>query len=327
MTGLLKNSRVLVTGGAGFIGSNLVESLLNSGNYVVCLDNFSTGKRENLKSFAGNPSFKLIEGDIRNYSDCEKAVEGMDIVFHEAALGSVPRSIKDPVTSTDVNIGGFVKMLYASREAGIKRFIYAASSSTYGDHPDLPKREEKIGKPLSPYAITKYVDELFAENFSGIYNIDVIGLRYFNVFGRRQDPFGAYAAVIPLFVKKLLLHEAPVINGDGSVSRDFTYIDNVIQANHLSAVAGNRDAVNQVYNVAHGERTSLNELFRMIREIISVTDPAVLKTEPVYGPVRAGDIPHSLASIDKARNLLGYKPAFNVKSGLTEAIKWYRDNL
>ncbi len=327
MKGLLRDSKVLVTGGAGFIGSNLVESLLNAGNYVVCLDNFSTGKRENLRSFEGNPSFRLIEGDIRNYGDCEKAVEGMEIVFHEAALGSVPRSIKDPVTSTDVNIGGFVKMIYAAREAGVKRFVYAASSSTYGDHPDLPKREDRIGKPLSPYAITKYVDELFAENFSGIYNIDVIGLRYFNVFGRRQDPFGAYAAVIPLFVKKLLSREAPVINGDGSVSRDFTYIDNVIQANHLSAVAEGRDAVNQVYNVAHGERTSLNELYRMIREIISETDPEVLKTEPVYGPVRAGDIPHSLASIDKARTLLGYNPAFNVKSGLTEAIKWYRENL
>ncbi len=327
MTTLLKNSRVLVTGGAGFIGSNLVESLLNAGNFVVCLDNFSTGKRDNLRSFEGNPSFRLIEGDIRNYSDCEKAVEGMDVVFHEAALGSVPRSIKDPVTSTDVNIGGFVKMLYASVQAGVKRFIYAASSSTYGDHPDLPKREDKIGKPLSPYAITKYVDELFAENFSAIYKIEVIGLRYFNVFGRRQDPFGAYAAVIPLFVKKLLTHEAPVINGDGSVSRDFTYIDNVIQANHLSALADKRDAINQVYNVAHGERTSLNELFRIIKEIISETDPAVSETVPVYGPVRAGDIPHSLASIDKARKLLGYEPAFNVKSGLKEAIRWYRENL
>lgn len=327
MTTLLKNSRVLVTGGAGFIGSNLVESLLNAGNFVVCLDNFSTGKRDNLRSFEGNTSFRLIEGDIRNYSDCEKAVEGMDVVFHEAALGSVPRSIKDPVTSTDVNIGGFVKMLYASVQAGVKRFIYAASSSTYGDHPDLPKREDKIGKPLSPYAITKYVDELFAENFSAIYKIEVIGLRYFNVFGRRQDPFGAYAAVIPLFVKKLLTHEAPVINGDGSVSRDFTYIDNVIQANHLSALADKRDAINQVYNVAHGERTSLNELFRIIKEIISETDPAVSETVPVYGPVRAGDIPHSLASIDKARKLLGYEPAFNVKSGLKEAIRWYRENL
>lgn len=327
MKGVLRNSRVLVTGGAGFIGSNLVESLLSEGNYVVCLDNFSTGKRENLRTFAGNPSFRLIEGDIRNQGDCDKAVEGMDIVFHEAALGSVPRSIKDPVTSTDVNIGGFVKMLFASSRAGVKRFIYAASSSTYGDHPDLPKREDKIGKPLSPYAITKYVDELFAENFSHIYNIDVVGLRYFNVFGRRQDPFGAYAAVIPLFVKKLLAHEAPVINGDGSVSRDFTYIDNVIQANHLAAVAESRDAVNQVYNVAHGERTSLNELLSMIREIISETDPAVNGIEPVYGPVRAGDIPHSLASIDKAGKLLGYNPSFNVKSGLTEAIKWYRENL
>ncbi len=327
MERLLKKNRVLVTGGAGFIGSNLVESMLNAGNSVVCLDNFSTGKRENLKGFEDNPDFRLIEGDIRNYSDCEKAVAGTDIVFHQAALGSVPRSINDPVTSTDVNIGGFVKMLFASKEAGVKRFIYAASSSTYGDHPDLPKVEDKIGKPLSPYAITKYVDELFASNFAVTYNIDVIGLRYFNVFGRRQDPDGAYAAVIPLFVKKLLKHESPVINGDGSVSRDFTYVENVIQANHLAAITSDRSAINQVYNVAHGERTSLNELFEMIRDIIAESDKGVADLRPVYGKVRAGDIPHSLASIDKARRLLGYNPAFNVRSGMAEAIKWYKNNL
>ncbi len=327
MNRVLRGCRVLVTGGAGFIGSNLVGSLLKAGNYVVCLDNFSTGKRENLKGFINNSDFRLIEGDIRNYPDCEKAVSGIEYVFHQAALGSVPRSIKDPVTSADVNIGGFVKMLFASKEAGIRRFIYAASSSTYGDHPDLPKVEEKIGNPLSPYGITKYVDELFAANFASIYGIETIGLRYFNVFGRRQDPTGAYAAVIPLFVKKLMSHEAPVINGDGSCSRDFTYVDNVVHANHLAALASNRAAINQVYNVAHGERTTLNELFILIRELVAGSDSKVLKINPVYGPSRAGDIPHSLASIRKAQRLLGYNPSFNVRQGMAEAVNWYRENL
>jgi len=318
---------ILITGGAGFIGSNLVESMLKSGNHVVCLDNFSTGKRGNIEAFMSNPDFLLIEGDIRNYADCEKSVKGIDFVFHQAALGSVPRSIKDPVTSTDVNIGGFVKMLYASKEADVKRFIYAASSSTYGDHPDLPKVEEKIGRPMSPYGITKYVDELFAANFSATYNIEVIGLRYFNVFGRRQDPQGAYAAVIPLFVKKLLNHESPVINGDGSYSRDFTYIDNVLQANNLAALAEDLSAVNQVYNVAHGERTNLNELFELVRNLIGKFDSEVLNIKPVYGPTRGGDIPHSLASIEKAKRLLGYEPTHTVREGMSEAIRWYRDNL
>lgn len=327
MERILKDRRVLVTGGAGFIGSNLVESFLLSGNSVVCLDNFSTGKRENLKSFASNPKFRLIEGDIRNFDDCLKAVEKIDIVFHQAALGSVPRSIKDPITSTDVNIGGFVKMLFAAKESGVKRFIYAASSSTYGDHPDLPKVEDKIGSPLSPYAITKYVDELFASNFSKTYGIDVIGLRYFNVFGRRQDPDGAYAAVIPKFVKMMMKHEVPLINGDGSVSRDFTYVDNVVQANHLASVADNKAALNQVYNVAHGERTSLNQLFFLIRNLAAEFDKDVLTIEPVYGPAREGDIPHSLASIEKAKKLLYYSPAFNVEEGLKEAVKWYWKNL
>ena len=323
----MKDSRVLVTGGAGFIGSNLVDSFLQSGNTVVCLDNFSTGKRENLKAFENNPDFKLIEGDIRNYDDCLKAVKNIDVVFHEAALGSVPRSIKDPITSTDVNIGGFVKMLFASKESGVKRFIYAASSSTYGDHPDLPKVEDKIGSPLSPYAITKYVDELFADNFAKNYGIDVVGLRYFNVFGRRQDPDGAYAAVIPKFMKMLMKHEIPLINGDGSVSRDFTYIDNVIQANHLAAVVQNKTALNQVYNVAHGERTSLNQLFFSIRKLAAEFDKKILEIVPIYGPARAGDIPHSLASIEKARKLLYYSPTFNVEDGLKEAVKWYWKNL
>jgi UDP-N-acetylglucosamine 4-epimerase len=327
MERILKDSRVLVTGGAGFIGSNLVESLLNSGNSVVCLDNFSTGKRENLKEFISNPAFKLIEGDIRNYDDCLKAVENIDIVLHEAALGSVPRSIKDPITSTDVNIGGFVKLLFAAKESGVKRFIYAASSSTYGDHPDLPKVEDKIGSPLSPYAITKYVDELFASNFAQTYGIDVVGLRYFNVFGRRQDPDGAYAAVIPKFMKMLMKHEVPLINGDGSVSRDFTYIDNVVQANHLASVVHNKAALNQVYNVAHGERTSLNQLFFFIRKLAAGFDKDILTIEPIYGPAREGDIPHSLASIEKAKKLLYYSPTFNVEDGLKEAVKWYWENL
>jgi UDP-N-acetylglucosamine/UDP-N-acetylgalactosamine 4-epimerase len=327
MEQFLRDKRVLVTGGAGFIGSNLVESLLHSGNFVVCLDNFSNGKRENLKSFANNPNFRLIEGDIRNYDDCLKSVQNIDIVFHEAALGSVPRSIKDPVSSTDVNIGGFVKMLFASKESGVKRFIYAASSSTYGDHPDLPKVEDKIGSPLSPYAITKYVDELFADSFYKTYGIEVIGLRYFNVFGRRQDPDGAYAAVIPKFVKTLMKKEVPLINGDGTISRDFTYIDNVIQVNHLAALADSKNVLNQVFNVAHGERTSLNQLFYMIREKAGKYDKNILTIEPLYGPSRAGDIAHSLASIEKAKNLLGYSPVMNVEEGLTEALKWYWGNL
>jgi UDP-N-acetylglucosamine 4-epimerase len=327
MERILRDRRVLVTGGAGFIGSNLVDSFLQSGNSVVCLDNFSTGKRKNLEPFMDNPKFRLIEGDIRNYDDCLKAVENIDIVFHQAALGSVPRSIKDPITTTDVNIGGYVKMLFAAKESGVKRFIYAASSSTYGDHPDLPKVEDKIGKPLSPYAITKYVDELYAANFAGIYGIDVVGLRYFNVFGRRQDPDGAYAAVIPLFMKSLMKHEVPRINGDGSVSRDFTYIDNVVQANHLASVVQNKDALNQVYNVAYGERTSLNQLFSFIRALAAEFDESILSIEPIYGPARAGDIPHSLASIEKAKRLLYYSPTFTVEEGLKEAVKWYWENL
>lgn len=327
MERLLKNSKVLVTGGAGFIGSNLVESFLEAGNKVVCLDNFSTGSMKNISDFMSHPSFSLIEGDIRNYDHCVKASAGTMFVFHQAALGSVPRSIKDPVSAADVNIGGFVKMLYASKEAGVKRFIYAASSSTYGDHPGLPKVEDTIGKPLSPYGITKYVDELFAENFSKTYNIEVIGLRYFNVFGRRQDPDGAYAAVIPKFVKMLMNHKAPVINGDGSISRDFTYIDSVIQANHLAAITGNKEAINQVYNVAHGERTTLNSLFEYLRELTGKSDPEVRNIKPVYGPVRGGDILHSLASIEKAKRLLGYSPVQNVQEGLAESIEWYRKNL
>ncbi len=323
----IRNSRILITGGAGFIGSNLVERFLSQSNEVVVLDNFLTGKRENLAAFSGNPAFTLIEGDIRDLATCRKAVSGVDYVLHEAALGSVPHSIQDPMTSTDINISGFVNMLYAAQEARVKRFIYAASSATYGDNTTLPKVEERIGKPLSPYAITKYVNELYAENFNALYGIETIGLRYFNVFGRRQDPFGAYAAVIPKFVMSLLRHERPVINGDGSYSRDFTYVDNVVQANELAMLTRQPEALNQVYNVAFGERTTLNELFLQLRGNLAKFDPAIAALEPQYGPPRVGDIPHSLACIDKARRLLGYQPQFDVKSGLAAATSWYYENL
>lgn len=320
---------ILVTGGAGFIGSNLCEALLENGDSVVCLDNFATGHIENLLPLIEKypKTFKLIVGDIRNMDDCRKALEGIDYVLHEAALGSVPRSIKDPITTNSVNIGGFLNMLVASRDAGVKRFIFAASSSTYGDSKTLPKVEDVIGKPLSPYAITKYVDELYADVFSRTYGTEYIGLRYFNVFGRRQDPNGAYAAVIPLFVKKFMNHEAPNINGDGEYSRDFTYIDNVIQMNMLALSTDNPDAVNQIYNTAFGERTTLNQLVAYLKEYLSELDPEIAKIEPTYGPNRAGDIPHSLANVDKARRLLGYAPKFSMKDGLKEAVKWYWNNL
>ena len=319
----------LVTGGAGFIGSNLCEHLLAHDYEVVCLDNFITGKIENLLPLLNQYSttFKLIVGDIRNISDCQKAVEGVDYVLHEAALGSVPRSVKDPVTTNDVNIGGFLNMLIAARDAGVKRLIYAASSSTYGDSKSLPKVEEVIGKPLSPYAITKYVNELYADVFARTYHMDCIGLRYFNVFGRRQDPFGVYAAVIPLFVKKLMAHESPVINGDGEYSRDFTYIDNVVQMNMLAMTSTNPEAVNQVYNTAFGERTTLNQLVGYLKEFLSEFDTEIAKVEVVHGPNRVGDIPHSLACIDKAKRLLHYNPQYSMRDGLKEAIKWYWKNI
>ncbi len=323
----LRGHRVLVTGGAGFIGSNLVKSLLLEDNYVVCLDNFSTGKMENIREFLDHGNFRLIEGDIRDLSVCTKAVKGVEIVFHQAALGSVPRSIADPVTATDVNIGGFVKMLYASKEAGVKRFIYAASSSAYGDNEDLPKVENKTGRPLSPYAVTKFVDELFAGVFSEAYGIQVIGLRYFNVFGPKQDPGGAYAAVIPKFILQMIKHERPVINGDGSISRDFTYVENVIQANHLAALTENPDALNQVYNVACGESTSINELFEIIRENLAVFDSAIGTIQPLYGPERKGDIKHSLASVKKAERFLGYKPEYFLREGMAKTVEWFIKNI
>lgn len=324
---MISNHKILVTGGAGFIGSNLCEAILNLDNFVVCLDNFSTGKEENIRSFLTNPNFKLITGDIRNFDDCKKAVDGVDFVFHEAALGSVPRSINDPITTNDVNVGGFLNMLVASRDAGVKRFIYAASSSTYGDSITLPKVEDVIGKPLSPYAITKYVNELYADVFATLYGIECIGLRYFNVFGRRQDPNGAYAAVIPLFIKQLINHSSPVINGDGEYSRDFTYIDNVIQMNLLAVTTNNVKAVNSIYNTAFGERTTLNDLIKYLKEYLSEFDPEISKLEINYGPNRKGDIPHSLASINKAKELLGYDPQYSLKDGLKQAILWYWQNL
>lgn len=323
------STKVLVTGGAGFIGSNLCEHLLENGYQVRCLDNFATGKWQNIIPLIQRfpATFEMQVGDIRKLDDCRKAVDGVEYVFHEAALGSVPRSINDPITTNDVNIGGFLNMLVAARDAGVKRFIFAASSSTYGDSKSLPKIEDVIGKPLSPYAITKYVDELYADVFARTYGTEYIGLRYFNVFGRRQDPHGAYAAVIPLFVKKFMNHEAPNINGDGEYSRDFTYIDNVIQMNMLAMTTTNPDAVNQIYNTAFGERTTLNQLVGYLREFLGAKDAEILNIEPTHGPNRAGDIPHSLACIDKAKNLMGYTPKYSMRDGLKEAVEWYWTNL
>ncbi len=324
---LLGSSKVLVTGAAGFIGSNLCEALLEKGSTVVGLDNFATGHKKNLSAIKDHSNFTFIEGDIRNLDDCHKACANVDFVLHQAALGSVPRSINDPITSNDVNVGGFLNMLVASRDSGVKRFIYAASSSTYGDSKALPKEEDKIGKPLSPYAITKYVNELYADNFKKTYDLDTIGLRYFNVFGRKQDPNGAYAAVIPKFVMQFMDHESPQINGDGSFSRDFTYIDNVIQMNMLAIVSDNQEALNNVYNTAFGERTTLNELVTLLKEYLSEFDSGIATVEVKNGPERKGDVPHSLASVEKAKNLLGYDPQFDIKSGLKEAVKWYWKNL
>ena len=319
--------RILITGGAGFIGSNLCEALLNKDNKVVCLDNFATGKRENIEVLLEDPNFVLIEGDIRKLDDCVKATKNVDYVLHQAALGSITRSINDPITTNEVNVSGFLNMLVASRDNGVKRFVFAASSSTYGDSQSMPKVEDSIGKPLSPYAITKYVNELYADIFSKVYGLETIGLRYFNVFGRKQDPNGAYAAVIPKFVSQLIKGESPIINGDGNYSRDFTYIDNVIQANLLSLVTTNKKAINEVYNVAYGDRNTLNDLMLYLKEYLSEFDSKISNIKVVYGPNRAGDIPHSHASIDKAKVKLNYNPKFNLQKGLKQAIKWYWENL
>ena len=318
---------ILITGGAGFIGSNLTEYFLAKGYKVVVLDNFATGHRHNLAAVAAHPEFKLIEGDIRNINDCVVAVEGVDYVLHQAALGSVPRSIGDPVTTNDVNVSGFLNMLVAARDAKVKRFVYAASSSTYGDSQGLPKVEEVIGKPLSPYAITKYVNELYAEIFGKAYGLETIGLRYFNVFGRKQDPKGAYAAVIPKFVMQLMQHQSPIINGDGNYSRDFTYIDNVIQMNELAMTTTQPEAFNTVFNTAFGDRNTLNDLVGYLKAYLGEYDESIKNIPIEYGPNRAGDIPHSLASIDKAQRLLGYAPQFSLQQGLKEAVGWYWEHL
>jgi UDP-N-acetylglucosamine 4-epimerase len=322
----LSDKKILVTGGAGFIGSNLCEVLLRKKNKVVCLDNFATGKRNNIAAFLEDSNFTFIEGDIRNLDDCMLATSGVDYILHQAALGSVLRSIKDPITTNDVNISGFLNMLVAAKNHKVKRFVYAVSSSTYGDSKVLPKVENNIGKPLSPYAITKYVNELYAGIFAETYGLETIGLRYFNVFGKRQDPNGAYAAVIPKFVSQLMAGESPVVNGDGNYSRDFTYIDNVIQANLLSLVAS-PNAVNTVYNVAFGDRNTLNDLLRYLKEYLSEFDAKIANVVVKYGPNRVGDIPHSHASVDKAKQMLNYNPQFSLQQGLKEAVHWYWEHL
>ena len=315
--------QILVSGGAGFIGSNMCDALLALHHKVICLDNFLTGKKSNVSEALNHPNFSLIEGDIRDLQTCELAVKDCDLVLHLAALGSVTRSINDPITTNDININGLLNMLTATKNAGIKRFVFASSSSTYGDSASLPKIEHQIGRPLSPYAVTKYVGELYADVFAKNYGIEYIGLRYFNVFGRRQDPQGAYAAVIPKFISQLLNHEAPVINGDGSFSRDFTYIDNVVELNIQALLTQNKSAINQIYNVACGEATSLNSLFTMLRDEMELLDQGVKAIVPIYEKIRAGDIPHSLASIEKAKQLLHYAPEISVEEGIKRTVAWY----
>jgi UDP-N-acetylglucosamine 4-epimerase len=314
----IENIRFLVTGGAGFIGSNIVEYLMKyNAKKVRVLDNLLTGSEDNIKKHYEKSNFEFIKGDIRDLSACQMACQDIDIVLHQAALGSVPRSIHDPITTNDININGFLNMLTAARDAKISRFVYAASSSTYGDSTNMPKVEHIIGKPLSPYAVTKYVNELYADVFSKLYGMEIIGLRYFNVFGPKQNPNGAYAAVIPLFVQSMLRKEPPTINGDGSFSRDFTYVENAVQANMLAALTTKTEAINQIYNIAAGEQTSLKELWNYIIQEKNVEIAAI------YGPQRIGDIPHSLADISKAKNILGYNPEFTVKNGLKHTIDWY----
>jgi UDP-N-acetylglucosamine 4-epimerase len=318
----------LVTGVAGFIGSNLLETLLKLDQPVVGLDNFATGHQSNLDEVQSLVStgqwgrFQFIQGDIRQLPDCQKACTGVDFVLHQAALGSVPRSLADPITSNATNISGFLNMLVAARDADVKSFTYAASSSTYGDHPALPKVEENIGKPLSPYAVTKYVNELYADVFARSYGFTTIGLRYFNVFGRRQDPNGAYAAVIPKWTASLIAGEPVFINGDGETSRDFCYVANAVQANILSSVATDPDGRNQVYNVAVGDRTTLNQLYGLLRDGLAV-EGVSSDAQPTYRDFRAGDVRHSQADVSKARRLLGYEPSHTLKQGLDEALPWY----
>jgi len=344
--------KILITGGAGFIGSNLVEYFLKNTNDVVCLDNLSTGHKKNIASFFQDKNFQFIKGDIRNIDTCRKATQGCDYVFHQAALGSVPRSIKDPATTNAVNINGFLNMLIVAKDENVKRFIYATSSSIYGDSNELPKMEERIGRPMSPYAITKVVNEYFAKVYSELYGLETIGLRYFNVFGKNQDPNGAYAAVIPLWVKKLINYEQPVINGDGTYSRDFTYIDDVIQANEKAAlipkeellknlksyydkldaekvinIEVSKKVVMDVFNVANGGNTTLFDLFDELKTNLAKYDPAIADIKPLIGKKRQGDIPHSHASIVKAKTVFGYAPKFDGKKGFEYACKWYWENL
>lgn len=323
----IKNSKILVTGGAGFIGSNLCENLLQYQNEVVCLDNFSTGRMENISHLMEDKNFKLIKGDIRDLNACIESMRGADVVLQQAALGSVPRSINDPLTTNEVNVSGFLNVLIAARDSKVKRLVYAASSSTYGDSESLPKLEDIIGKPLSPYAVTKYVNELYAHVFGLNYSLDCIGLRYFNVYGRRQDPNGAYAAVIPKFTMQLMAYQSPIINGSGNNSRDFTYIDNVIQMNHLAAITNNAAAKGQVFNTAVGERADLNWLIYLLKKYLGEYDQKILDVEVIHGAERKGDIPHSLASIEKAETILGYSPSHNLEKGLKEAVSWYWENL
>src|SRR6266478_7536439 len=323
----------LVTGAAGFIGSNLLQSLLELDQHVVGLDNFATGHRANLQEVERSVTsdrwrrFGFIEGDIRDQGACRRACDGVDIVLHQAALGSVPRSIEDPITANSVNVGGFVEMLTAARSTGVKRFVYAASSSTYGDDPGLPKVESLIGKPLSPYAVTKLANELYADVFSSTYGFPSIGLRYFNIFGARQDPEGAYAAVIPKWIAAMIQNEPVHINGDGETSRDFCYVANAVQANLLAATTENPAAIDQCFNVAIGERTTLNQLFEMLRQRLSPQFPHLTEFKPFYGDFRRGDVPHSHADITRAKLLLGYEPSHRIDKGLDEALDWYVTNL
>lgn len=322
----IENKKILVTGGAGFIGSNLCDKLLELGAYVISLDNYITGDIKNLSKSSTYKKFTNIEGDIRDYKVCKNATKGVDYVLHHAALGSVPRSIDDPVTTDQINIGGFVNILKASVDNNVKRFIYAASSSTYGDSKNLPKIEDEIGSPLSPYALTKYVNELYANLFNQTYGIQTVGLRYFNVYGKRQSVNGPYAAVIPKFIDTLLNLDSPTINGDGSFSRDFTHIENVVQMNLLAISIENEKALNQVYNTAVGERTTILELYNIIRDLLSNYNNEISNIHVKFGKAVEGDVPHSLASIEKAKLLLGYRPNVKTHKGLEKTVKWFYEN-
>ena len=318
----IKNKCVLITGGAGFIGSNLCLDLIQD-NEVICIDNLMTGKMDNLEEVIHHSNFRFVEGDIRDTNTVREVMYGVDVVLHQAALGSVPRSINNPLLTNSVNIEGFLTVINEAVKANVVRVVYAASSSTYGDHPGLPKVEDEIGRPLSPYAVTKYVNELYADVFSKLHGIETVGLRYFNVFGRNQDPNGAYAAAIPKFIKAFIDYNSPVINGDGSQTRDFTYIDNVVQANSLAGTIENKEALNQVYNVAFGATITLNDLIEKVKDLLVAYDPAIAKVNPKFGPDRKGDVKHSFASIDKAKEKLNYDPQFSLELGLEKAIEWY----